>query len=393
MKKDNNLYQSSQRLKFLFIIVALFIVIVSTLFTNRLAGLLAEEEKKKIEIWAEANRFLTISDDNDNLELILQIIKDNTTIPVIIADEDGKVSQSRNVKIPHSRNEEDEKQYFAECIKRFSEKNEPIEIHIHDEKQYFYYDESLLLKQLYYFPYIQLSVILIFIIVSFFAFGSTKKAEQNQVWVGLSKETAHQLGTPISSLLAWSELLKAKYPEDHLITEMGRDINRLRTIAERFSKIGSIPEMYPVNLCETLENAVQYVSKRSSKKVSMQCHFPCKEPLFVELNTPLFEWVIENLCKNAIDAMDGEGDIDVVVEKSNDEVIIDIKDTGKGLEKKQFKAIFMPGYTTKKRGWGLGLSLAKRIIEEYHKGKIYVKYSEVNVGTTFRIILKTKPLN
>ena len=387
MKKNKNLYRSSQRLKLIFIVVALLIVSISTFFTNRLANLLAEEEAKKIEIWAEANRFLTMSDDDDNMELILQIIKDNTTIPVIIADESGNVSQSRNVKIPASKSEED---YFAECIKRFSEKNEPIEIRIYDEKLYFYYDESLLLKQLYYFPYIQLSVIVIFILVAFFAFGSTKKAEQNRVWVGLSKETAHQLGTPISSLLAWSELLKAKYPNDNLLTEMGRDVNRLRVIAERFSKIGSIPDLQPVNLNETLENAIQYVSKRSSKKVDMQCHFQSKEPLFVELNTPLFEWVIENLCKNAIDAMDGEGTIDVNVETNNSEVLIDIKDSGKGLEKKQFKAIFVPGYTTKKRGWGLGLSLAKRIVEEYHQGKIFVKHSELNEGTTFRIVLKMK---
>ncbi len=386
MRINKNLYQASQRLKLIFIVVALLIVLVSTFFTNRLTTSLAEEEQKRIEIWAEATRLLSMSDIDDNMvnSLVLKIIEGNTTIPVII-DYKGNI-ESRNVKIP-SPEKSDE--YYARIIEKFKEKHSPIILNLLDDHLYVYYDDSLLLKQLQYFPLIQLIIILVFILVAFFAFGSTKKAEQNQVWVGLSKETAHQLGTPISSLLAWSELLKSRYPDDTLITEMERDINRLRIIAERFSKIGSIPDLQVVNLCETLVNTVQYVSKRSSAKVNMKCYFPDKEPVFVELNTPLFEWVIENLCKNAIDAMDGEGSIDVVVNIKEDDVIIDIKDTGKGLEKKQFKAIFTPGYTTKKRGWGLGLSLAKRIIEEYHQGKIFVKHSEVNNGTTFRIILKT----
>lgn len=385
MGKNKNLYQVSQRLKFIFIIVASLIVVVSMFFTNRLANSLALEEQKKIEIWAEATRLLSMTDIDDNMvnSLVLKIIEGNTTIPVII-DYKGNI-ESRNVKIPSPEKAD---VFYAKRIERFQEKHPPIILNLLDDHLFVYYDDSLLLKQLYYFPYVQLTIILVFILVAFFAFGSTKKAEQNQVWVGLSKETAHQLGTPISSLLAWSELLKSKYPDDNLINEMGRDISRLRTIAERFSKIGSIPDLQPVNLCETLENAVQYVNKRSSKKVDMHCHFPKKEPLFVELNTPLFEWVIENLCKNAIDAMNGEGLIDVHVGATTDEVIIDITDSGKGLEKKQFKAVFTPGYTTKKRGWGLGLSLAKRIVEEYHNGKIFVKQSELNVGTTFRIILK-----
>ena len=382
---NNNLYQVVQRLKLTFIIVAALIVIASTFFTSRLAKSLAQEEQKKIELWAEATQLLSITDIDDNMvnSLVLKIIEDNTTIPVII-DYKGNI-ESRNVKIPAPEKAEE---HYASRIERFSEKHPPIVLNLLDDELYVYYDDSLLLKQLYYFPYVQLTVILVFILIAFFAFGSTKKAEQNQVWVGLSKETAHQLGTPISSLLAWSELLKNKFPNDNLVTEMGRDISRLRTIAERFSKIGSIPDMQSVDLCEVLENAIQYVSKRSSKRISMHCHFSGKKPLFVELNTPLFEWVIENLCKNAIDAMNGEGRIDVNVEAKEGEIVIDLRDMGKGLEKKQFKAIFMPGYTTKKRGWGLGLSLAKRIIEEYHKGRIYVKQSEINVGTTFRIILK-----
>ncbi|MEI8273959.1 MAG: HAMP domain-containing sensor histidine kinase, partial [Paludibacter sp.] len=234
-------------------------------------------------------------------------------------------------------------------------------------------------------------VIFLFLLVAFFAFSSTKKAEQNQVWVGLSKETAHQLGTPISSLLAWVDLLKMRHSEDKLIGEMEKDVNRLGIIAERFSKIGSKPDLMIVSLNETLQNAVQYMSNRSSQKVAIQCHFSTEEHVFISLNIPLFEWVIENLCKNAIDAMDGSGNIDITVLQKNDEVLIDIKDTGKGIDKKKFKMVFTPGFTTKKRGWGLGLSLAKRIIEEYHGGKIFVKQSELNVGTIFRIILKTNP--
>lgn len=387
--KNKNIYLISQRLKFIYIIIAALIVIVSTVFTNRLAKSLEEEEKKKIEIWAEATRLLTMSDIDDNMvnNLILKIIEGNTTIPVIITDESRQVSEAntRNIKTPPHGKEE---QYYAKLIDRYTEKRPPIVLSVLDENLYVYYDDSLLLKRLYYFPYVQLSIIIVFMLVALTALGSTKKAEQNQVWVGLSKETAHQLGTPISSLLAWSELLKTKYPDDSLLVEMDKDINRLRIIAERFSKIGSIPDLQPVDLCKTLRNAVQYVAKRSSKKVQINCHFTDDNPVIVNLNTPLFEWVIENLCKNAIDAMDGEGSIDLDVTAKDNEAIIDIRDTGKGMEKKQFKAIFTPGYTTKKRGWGLGLSLAKRIIEEYHNGKIFVKQSELNKGTVFRIILK-----
>ena len=381
-----NLYQAAQRLKLVVTVVAGLIVLVSAYFTNRLAQSLAEEEQKRIEIWAEATRLLSITDIDDNMvnSLVLKIIEGNTTIPVII-DYKGNID-SRNVKQPPKGEEADA--YYAALIERFSEKHPPIVLNLLDDHLYVYYDDSLLMKRLVMFPYVQLTIIVVFALVAFFAFGSTKKAEQNQVWVGLSKETAHQLGTPISSLLAWSELLRTKYPDDNLIGEMGKDINRLRVIAERFSKIGSTPDMQLVDLRELLEGAVQYVAKRSSRKVNMQCHCPGREPIFIRLSPPLFEWVIENICKNAIDAMDGEGSIDVYVEQRGEEVCIDITDTGKGLEKSQYKAIFTPGYTTKKRGWGLGLSLARRIVEEYHHGRIFVKHSEPGVGTTFRIVLK-----
>jgi len=383
MLNINKLYEISQRLKLIFILVAIAIVLVSTLFTNRLAKSLAAEEQKKVEIWAEAIHQSTLEGGSSNIELIMKIIESNTTIPIIMTDGNKNVISSLNITEPKS----DVKNFYENKIKQFKAKRPGIEIKIDKTVQYIFYDDSLFLKQLYYFPYIQLGVIFVFLLVAFFAFSGTKKAEQNQVWVGLSKETAHQLGTPISSLLAWVDLLKMRHKEDNLIGEMEKDVNRLRIIAERFSKIGSRPDLQIVSLNETLLNSVQYMTNRSSQKVEIKCHLPSDEHLFIKLNVPLFEWVIENLCKNAIDAMDGIGRIDINVIPKNDEVYIDLKDTGKGLDKNKFKVIFTPGFTTKKRGWGLGLSLAKRIIEEYHGGKIFVKQSELNMGTVFRIIL------
>ena len=382
----NKIYEITQRLKLIFILVAIAIILISTLFTNRLAKSLATEERKKVEILAETTRQLIQSSDESNINYLLNIIETNTTIPVVIIDDKDNIMQSRNFNEPANNVDK----FYKNELKRLKEKNPPIEIHFDDNTtQYYYYDDSSLLKQLYYFPYIQLGVIIVFLLVAFFAFSGTKKAEQNQVWVGLSKETAHQLGTPISSLLAWVDLLKLRYKDDKLINDMEKDVNRLRIIAERFSKIGSKPDLQVVSLNETLDNAILYMSKRSSQKVIIQCHYPEDEHLFIKLNVPLFEWVIENLCKNAIDAMDGIGSIDINVHKKNEEVFVDVKDTGKGMDKRKYKVVFTPGFTTKSRGWGLGLSLAKRIIEEYHGGKIFVKQSELNVGTVFRIILKT----
>lgn len=372
----------SRHFKLIFIVAGATIIIFSTLFTNRLASALALEERKKIELWAEATRQLT-EEETADIDFLLKIIEGNNTIPVIIIDKNNILLDSRNFK-SNDKTELNEKK-----IQQLKKKNPPIIVKLNEDIQYIYYDDSLLLKQLYYFPYIQLGVIIIFLSIAFFAFSGTKKAEQNRVWVGLSKETAHQLGTPISSLLAWVDILKNRHEEDKLIGEMAKDVNRLRIIAERFSKIGSAPDLQLVSLNETLTNAVQYIGNRSSQKVMINCHLPEENSVFVRLNVPLFEWVIENLCKNAIDAMDGTGKIEITVIHKETEVCIDVKDTGKGLEKKYFKTIFNPGFTTKKRGWGLGLSLAKRIIEQYHGGKIFVKQSELRIGTTFRIILKT----
>lgn len=374
----------SQHLKLIFIIIGAGIVVASTYFSNKLGNSLAQEEKRKIEIWAEATRQLILADETTNLDFIISIIEGNKTIPVILVDEKDNLLSSKNVKEPLN----DVDGFYRKEINRLKHKNPAIEVKLGDSSQYIYYDDSLLLKQLYYFPYVQLGIIFFFMLMAFVAFSSTKKAEQNRVWVGLSKETAHQLGTPISSLLAWVDLLKMKHEENKMIGEMSKDVNRLRIIAERFSKIGSVPDLQLVSLNETILNAVQYISNRTSQKVKIQCHFPDKNHIFIKLNVPLFEWVIENLCKNSIDAMDGSGKIYLYITKTDKECLIDVKDTGKGIERRNYRAIFTPGFTTKSRGWGLGLSLAKRIIEEYHSGKIFVKSSEVNVGTTIRIILK-----
>ena len=371
--------------KLIFILMGGAIVALSTLFSNRLANKLAQEEEKKIQIWAEATRQLVILEDDTFINFMLSIIEGNTTIPVIIVDENDEVIQSRNIEEPKNNPQK----FYTKLLISLKSKRQGIEIKFDDNySHYLYYDDSLLLKQLYFFPYIQLSVIMVFLLIVFFALSSTWRAEQNKVWVGLSKETAHQLGTPISSLLAWVDLLRERHRDETLIDEMEKDVNRLRTIAERFSKVGSAPDLQVENLNDTLTNAISYISKRSSSQVEITCEFDSKEPIFLKFNIPLFEWVIENLCKNAIDAMNGTGKIDISVKENENNVVIDIKDTGKGIERKKFKTIFTPGYTTKKRGWGLGLSLTKRIIEQYHRGKIFVKSSEINVGTTFRIVLK-----
>ena len=338
-----------------------------------------------MEIWAEAmKRFNTIDpDDNLNFELIWQIIESNKIIPAIIADGNGNIINYVNIdNVP-----EDKTEFFRKKIAGFRTKNRPIELMLDDERQYIYYDNSILLKYLEEFPYVQFALVAAFLLICFWAFTSDKKSEQNLVWVGLSKETAHQLGTPISSLLAWEEILKTQGINENILSEINKDISRLRTISERFSKIGSAPIIKEENIVEVVENSIAYLRKRTSNKVNYTVAHT-SEVIAVAINIPLFEWVIENLCKNAVDAMGGIGEISFNIQSSGGNVIIDIKDTGKGIAKKHFKDVFKPGFTTKQRGWGLGLSLSKRIIDDYHKGKIFVRSSEVGRGTTFRIILR-----
>lgn len=345
---------------------------------------MAREEREKIEVWAEATRVVTSEDPSLNMNLILKIIQGNTTIPVMLCNEKDSVLTYKNIELP----EENVEAFLNEKVKELKSKNSPIVVDMEDGTfQYLYYDDSTNLKRLLVYPYAQLSVVAVFILIAFLALASTKKAEQNKVWVGLSKETAHQLGTPISSLIAWLEYLKTKDVDISLIEEMDKDVKRLETIAERFSKIGSNPEPVPVDICESVRAAIGYMSTRISSKVKIHLNLP-DYPVPVLMNSSLFAWVIENLTKNAVDAMEGQGEITVSLEEKSGKVKIDVTDTGKGIVKSKFKTVFNPGYTTKKRGWGLGLSLVKRIIESYHGGKIYVKWSELGKGTTFRIELR-----
>lgn len=380
----NSLYDSRQRLKFVFIITAILIAIASVVVSDMLIKNLAQEERHKIEIWSEATRVMTSENPSLNMNLILKIIQGNNSIPVILCNECDSVLSYNNIEIP----EKNVESFMRDKVKELKGKNRPIVIDMDNGSfQYLYYDDSIILKRLLIYPYAQLSVVFVFILLAFLALASTKKAEQNKVWVGLSKETAHQLGTPISSLIAWVEYLRTKDIDSLFLDEMEKDVKRLETIAERFSKIGSNPDPVPVNICNSIVMALEYMQTRISSKVKIQTSLP-PNPVLVSISDSLFAWVIENLTKNAVDAMEGQGIITFVVEEREKVVRIDITDTGKGIPKSKFKTVFNPGYTTKKRGWGLGLSLVKRIIDSYHGGKIFVKSSEIGKGTTFRIELR-----
>ncbi len=379
-------FDSSLVLRASFIAGVVVIALVSMLFSNKLAKDLSAEERKKVELWAEAIRLFAAETGEDvqmDYTLNTKVIEGNTNIPVVMVDEHGAVLWHKNLGLK----DENDSSELAEESRKVIAHNQSIEVKFSDNVSHFvYYEDSTLLKKLTYFPLIQLLVMFVFALVILFALNSSKSAEQNRVWVGLSKETAHQLGTPISSLLAWVELLKLKDVDPKLLEEMEKDTKRLQTIAERFSKIGSKSETSLQDIRPVLENAVLYMRNRSSKKVILETHLP-EGSLSVFLNAPLFEWVVENLCKNAIDAMDGRGRIDITLSSDTKNWILDFADTGKGIAKGNFKNVFKPGFTTKARGWGLGLSLVKRIIEENHRGKILVKTSELGKGTTFRILL------
>ena len=374
-----------RQVKILLVISAIVIAATSLLVSHYLVRDLQVEERKKMEVWAEAMHAFNQATDSTDLTLVTMVIEGNNTIPVIVMDEQGMVADWRNIDIDGK----DTLSYLSAYGKKMKAAGNVIKIEFWDEYLYVCYDESTLLKRLTQFPYWQLGVVLIFAVVAVFALLASKKAEQNKVWVGLSKETAHQLGTPISSLMAWVEVLKENYPNDELIPEMSQDVKRLERIAERFSKIGSLPEPVADSMNEVLDHVIAYMDKRTSQKVTIKGHYPDHD-VMVKMNASLFEWVIENLCKNAVDAMEnGQGKIDLWLLEEENTVAIEVVDTGKGIKKKDVGNVFRPGFTTKKRGWGLGLSLAKRIVEEYHKGRIFVKQSEVGRGTTFRIELKS----
>ena len=373
---SNNLYT-------FILTILLIIVVLSVSFTTRLANKFAEEEYRKIELWAEATRQLIMADEDDNIDLILSVMEGNTTIPVYMVDSAHQLLLSRNVREPKHNKEE----FYQQRINNLRLSQEPIVVQVNEEvTQYIYYEDSILLRRLYWFPYVQLAVIIAFIAIAVIALIMAQRSEQNSLWVGLSKETAHQLGTPISSLNAWNELLKATYPNDALLPQMDEDIRRLQMIAERFSKIGSQPTLDQEAILPIVQSAMEYMRVRTSNKITYTLH--ADTDCQVMVCKPLFEWVIENLCKNAIDSMEGKGEITLSLTKQENKVHLDITDTGKGIDRRHFKTIFKPGYTSKKRGWGLGLSLAKRIIEDYHRGKLFVKQSQIGVGSTFRITLE-----
>lgn len=385
-----------RRVKILLVFAAVVIAVASLVVSHILIRDLATEEHNKMEVWAEAMRTLNRADENTDINLVLKVINGNNTIPVIVLDSNGNVQAYRNIDIKDCENAEDTMRFVQYMGRKLMREDRDIRIAIDDSNtdsissaDYINvcYDDSVMLRRLAFYPYIQLGVVMIFVVIAIFALLTSKRAEQNKVWVGLSKETAHQLGTPISSLMAWVEILKETYPDDDLIPEMNKDVKRLQLIADRFSKIGSLPEPVDTDLKEVMEHVIDYMDRRTSNKVKMVRDFP-EGDIVVKINASLFEWVIENLSKNAVDAMGGEGTITLRIFEEPTKAVIEVADTGKGIRKKDIRNVFRPGFTTKKRGWGLGLSLAKRIIEEYHKGKIWVKSSEVGVGTTFRIELK-----
>jgi len=382
-----------RKMKLLLIFAAIIIVVLSLVISRLLIRDLFHEETTRMEVLAQAMRSLSVADDNTDLNLVLKVINENNTIPVIVVDKSGKAQIFRNVDVQGNS--------YADSLKDASHKaaimkasGKFVRISIDDRTHDYIdvcYDDSIILQRLAYYPYVQLGVVIIFAAIVIFALLASKKAEQNMVWVGLSKETAHQLGTPISSLLAWIEIFKEEYSKESLVFEMEKDVKRLQIIADRFSKIGSSPSLCPVNLIDVLNHVIDYMEKRKPSSISIIREQPDHD-IVIMLNASLFEWVVENLLKNAVDSMIGiKGTITVKVSEIDDIVSIEISDTGKGIKPKDISNVFRPGFTTKKRGWGLGLSLAKRIVKDYHKGKIFVKYSDVGKGTVFCIELPNTP--
>ena len=381
-------YEQKVLWKRLLFLIAVAIGAVSLWYTNQLVQKLAVEEEKKVVLWANATKQLINANENTDINFLLDIIKENQTIPVILVDNDSNIIANRNLDSTKA----DDAKYLAKQLEEMKAEHEPIKI-LYDvanqKHNYLYYRNSIILTQLKQYPYYQLSVIALFILVAYLAFSYSRKSEQNQVWVGMSKETAHQLGTPISSLNGWINLLREtdENGKEEILQEFEKDVKRLELITDRFSKIGSAPVLKAENIYQVMERAVDYLKSRTSSQVIYSINSTDTDALAM-VNVPLFDWVVENICKNAIDAMSGTGRIDVNISTEADKVYIDIQDTGKGIAPSKQKTVFKPGYTTKKRGWGLGLSLAKRIIEEYHNGKVFVKESGIDKGTTFRIVLR-----
>lgn len=365
---------------------ALIIGGASLFYTSRLASELRREETLKMELWAKANRQFARSDiDEQSLELVFEIIQNNTTVPLIIADSNDTIYFHRNLELP----QKNRAAFLSQELRKMKQGREPIEIDLGDNQmQYLYYSDSILLRKLRWFPIVQLIVVVLFVLLAYWAFSAARRWEQDQVWVGMAKETAHQLGTPTSSLLGWVELLELKKVEPSLVEEMRHDIQRLQIITARFSKIGARPELKSMDITDMLHDVIRYMEHRLSKGVEICVQPPeSMETAEISVNRPLFEWVIENISKNAADAMEGKGTLTFSWGNYKNQTFIDITDTGKGIARKFQKTVFKPGYTTKKRGWGLGLTLVRRIVEDYHNGRIFVKESSPGKGTTFRILI------
>lgn len=388
-----DVYAQKRRWKLLLLIFALSIGAISLVYTNYLVSLMAESERRNAELWALSTKLKIEVEDEHFLDFLTDVQNKYTQIPAILTDSKNQIlsykgldSLKTNIQTDKSRTYDPA--YFAEQLLIMKDQHPPIIVKVGaNDAFYVYYKDSQLLNSIKYFPYRQLTGIAVFLILAYLAFSSSRRSEQNQVWVGMAKETAHQLGTPISSMMAWIEILKDKYGEKdaELLDEMESDVGRLEVIAERFSKIGSAPVLEKHNVKDVVRNYIDYLEKRISKKISFKV---TGEPVAAELSVPLFEWVIENLCKNAVNAIGtNEGEITLNVSQNKTHVYVDISDTGTGIPKSKFETVFQPGYTTRKRGWGLGLSLTRRIVENYHKGQVFVKDSEVGKGTTFRVIL------
>lgn len=391
-----NIYESQRAGKVIFLAISAITIVVFLVVSNNLIKELSEQERIRMEIWADATKRLANADENTDFDYLLSIIQRNTSIPVLVEDGEGNILNHRNFDLPVKDEEElllfsemspQNQEYLNKKLAKLRRGSNKIIIDIDaDTRQYIYYEDSVVLTRLSYYPYIQLGVMIVIALIVFSAIIYTKRAEQNRVWVGLSKETAHQLGTPISSLMAWTQLLESYGIDADVVSEIDKDVNRLSVIADRFSKIGSKPELKLEYLNDTVSRSLDYMKSRVSGKVNIVMNLS-DDDHGVMLSVALFEWVMENLTKNAVDAMDGAGTITITTIGEKERVAIEINDTGKGISRKNFKNVFNPGYTTKKRGWGLGLTLVKRIIEEYHGGKIFVKDSEIGHGTTFRIEL------
>ena len=378
------IYRNKSLGKLLLLLFAICIGMGSLIYTRNLVRKLKVEERENVRMWAEATSLISVADTTQDVEFLSSVIDNNNTVPVILADESDSIISARNFDAEKMKDPE----YLNKVLHKIKEENKPIMIKL--EGKHFnriYYKDSTILTMLIYYPYIQLAIIILFILVSYLAFSSSRKAEQNQVWVGMSKETAHQLGTPTSSLAGWIEVLQHRHPEVKITRELALDVERLEKVTERFSRIGSKPSLSNENIVPIIIRTIDYLKSRTSSKVRFSFDYDPQKAVIIPVNPALFEWVIENVLKNAIDSMEGSGDLKLRLTLSGKNIIIDIEDTGKGMPKSAFKKIFNPGFTTKQRGWGLGLSLAKRIIEEYHRGRIFVRNSELEKGSCIRIIL------